>query len=198
MVRGSCMGTEDNSFPRLVSLACHDLRTPLATVQGFARTLVRMGGVGDPQDRYLGLIDSASTQLTELLEVLALAARIEGGRWEPLQQDADTFELAREAVEPLGEKAVVSGAGGAVTTDRDAVRAALHGLANAALRHGGLERVEVDVDGVVFRIGPVSDAAPVVLGEQLRDLGAAVGRMTVEALGGTVAVAGERLVVELR
>ena len=33
--------TEDSEFARLVSLACHDLRTPLATVNGFARTLTR-------------------------------------------------------------------------------------------------------------------------------------------------------------
>src|SRR5437870_1213253 len=32
----------DNRFPRLVSLACHDLRTPLATVYGFARTRTRV------------------------------------------------------------------------------------------------------------------------------------------------------------
>ena len=31
--------TDDNAFARLVSLACHDLRTPLATVHGFATTL---------------------------------------------------------------------------------------------------------------------------------------------------------------
>ncbi len=33
---------DDNRFPRIVSLACHDLRTPLATIYGFARTLTRM------------------------------------------------------------------------------------------------------------------------------------------------------------
>ena len=33
----------DTAFPRLVSLACHDLRTPLATVSGFAKTLARGG-----------------------------------------------------------------------------------------------------------------------------------------------------------
>ena len=33
--------TEDASFPRLVSLACHDVRTPLATVFGFARMIER-------------------------------------------------------------------------------------------------------------------------------------------------------------
>ena len=39
--------TQADDFPRLVSLACHDLRTPLATVFGFARTLVRMEGLGE-------------------------------------------------------------------------------------------------------------------------------------------------------
>ena len=166
-------------------------------MQGFARTLTRMGGVGDPQDRYLQLIDDASVQLTELLELLALAARIQGERWEPLVQDADTLEVARDAVERLGEKAAVSGAGIAVTTDRDAMRVALHGLANAALRHGGLERVEVEVDGREIRLGPVTSAGPVVLGDELKDLGAAVGRMALEALGATVGVEAERLVVRV-
>jgi len=35
--------TDDNQFARLVMLACHDLRTPLATVHGFAHTLARLG-----------------------------------------------------------------------------------------------------------------------------------------------------------
>ena len=34
-------------FARLVTLACHDLRTPLATVNGFAKTLVRGGQLDD-------------------------------------------------------------------------------------------------------------------------------------------------------
>ena len=50
----------ENSFPRVVSLACHDLRTPLATVHGFARTLVDRPEVVDPIGRYLGMIDTAS------------------------------------------------------------------------------------------------------------------------------------------
>jgi signal transduction histidine kinase len=36
-----------NDIPKLVSLACHDLRTPLATVYGFARTITRADGL-DP------------------------------------------------------------------------------------------------------------------------------------------------------
>ena len=41
------MAQRDTSFARLVSLAAHDLRTPLATIHGFAQTLVRMGGLDE-------------------------------------------------------------------------------------------------------------------------------------------------------
>ena len=36
--------TEETTFSKLVGLACHDLRTPLATVYGFARTITRTEG----------------------------------------------------------------------------------------------------------------------------------------------------------
>ena len=81
----------DTSFPRLVSLAAHDLRTPLATIHGFAQTLVRMGDLGQPKQRYLEMIDVASRQLAELLDELGLAARIEGGRYEPNLQPARSW-----------------------------------------------------------------------------------------------------------
>lgn len=157
-----------------------------------------MGSLGDPQDRYLGLIDAASTQLTELLEDLSLVARIEGGRWEPLEQESDTLALARVAVEPLAETAVVSGTGAPVSVDAAAVARALSGLANAARRHGGLDVVELEVSEREIRIGPVTTAAPVVLAEDLRDLGAALGRTVIEAIGGSLALEGDRLVVRLR
>jgi signal transduction histidine kinase len=68
-----------SGFAELVSLACHDLRTPLATVHGFARTLRRIDGVGETALRYAEMIAAASGQLAELIETLALVARIEAG-----------------------------------------------------------------------------------------------------------------------
>ena len=41
-------------FPRLVTLACHDLRTPLATVNGFAKTLLRGGELDERTLRFVG------------------------------------------------------------------------------------------------------------------------------------------------
>jgi len=189
----------DASFPRLVSLAAHDLRTPLATIHGFAQTLVRMGDLGEPKQRYMEMIDRAALQLAELLDELGVAARIEGGRYEPALQRADTLELARGAAEQLGEERVaVSGHGAEVQVDLEATQRGVSALAQAALRHGGLDQVELSVDGPTLAISPITPSSgPVVLGQELRDLGAAVAVIVIRALGGSVAVDGGTLAVKL-
>ena len=178
-----------DDFARLVSLACHDLRTPLATVHGFAQTLLRLDELGpEKTERYLGLIESASTELAQLLDLLSLAARIEGGRYEPVTRAEDSLELAPEGA---------TGSGAQVLVDPEAVARALAGLARAAARHGGVD-VSVSVEGPRVVIEPVvASAAPVVLGEEQKDLGAAVAVRLVRALGGEVGLQGERLTVTL-
>jgi signal transduction histidine kinase len=178
-----------SDFASLVSLACHDLRTPLATVQGFAQTMLRLDELDQEKaKRYLGLIESASIELAQLLDLLSLAARIEGGRYEPVVRGADTRELAPEGA---------TGTGAEVQVDPEPVGRALSALVRAAERHGGVE-VSVFVDGPRIAIEPVVErAARVVLGEEQKDLGAAVAVKLVRALGGDVGLEGERLTVTL-
>jgi signal transduction histidine kinase len=191
--------SEDNAFARLVSLACHDLRTPLATVHGFATTLARSGDLESPADRYVEMINAASAQLAELIDELSLAARIESNRYDPTPREANTLELARAAAARLGEDRVhVAGTGTALETDAEALERGLAALFQSALRHGGLDSVEVQVNGAEVRLSPVTAAsAPVVVGEDLRDLGAAVAVRLVRRLGGSVAIDGEMLKIEL-
>jgi signal transduction histidine kinase len=176
-------------FARLVSLACHDLRTPLATVQGFAKTLLRTDGLEpEKQARYLALIDAASDELVELLDLLSLASRLEGGRYEPVLREVDSLELAPEGA---------TGTGAVVLVEPDHARRALAALARAAARHGGVE-VAIAVDGAELTIAPVTEAAgPIVLGEEPRDLGAAVAVRLLRALRAEVALDADRLVVAL-
>jgi signal transduction histidine kinase len=183
-----------DTFPRLISLACHDLRTPLATIFGFARTLNRMESYDERTTRFLGMIEEASSQMTELLDELGAIARIQDGRWEPALREADTLELATVDDRRIS----VEGAGEAIETEVDAVRRALRSLAVAAARFGPVERVTWRVDGRALELAPVTaDAAPVVTGETIRDLGSIVGRAVIEALGGTFALDGETLRVRL-
>ena len=189
----------DTSFARLVSLACHDVRTPLATVHGFTTTLARTTELAPPADKYVEMIEAASRQIAELLDELSLAARIESGRYDPVLRDAETLALAGAAAERLGSDRVrVSGEGAAVQTDIEAVDRGVSALVQATLRHGGLAEVEVVVRGKEIDVSPVTESsAPVVLGKDLRDLGAAVAVSVIETLGGSVSVSGPTLTIRL-
>jgi signal transduction histidine kinase len=190
--------SDETTFSRLVSLACHDLRTPLATVYGFARTITRADGLDPTLRSYSEMIEQASAQLTELLDELSLVARIEGARYDPNREPVSTRELAAATAERLGEERVgVSGGDGAeIVGDGEAVKRSVSALVQCALRHGGLDRVDVAVDGRDLRVTPITPAsAPVVLGEDLRDLGAAVAVRHVAWLGGSVSVDGETLTI---
>ena len=123
-----------------------------------------------------------------MLELLLLAARIEGDRYEPVTREADCSSW-RPPAQPAPERRSSS--------SLDAVARSLAALQLAAARHGGAE-VQVTVDGPKVRFEPVSEsAAPIVLGEEQRDLGAAVAVMLVRSLGGEVALDGDQLTVTL-
>jgi signal transduction histidine kinase len=166
-------------------------------VHGFAKTLERSADLAPPADRYVEIIGEASTEMAELLDTLSVAARIESGKYDPARRSIDTLELARHAEERLGG-VDVRGRGTTIETDVEAVDRAVTSLARCALRHGGLAEVVVVVDGAELSVAPITPAsAPVVLGEDLRDLRAAVAVRLIRALGGDVRVDGETLHVRL-
>jgi signal transduction histidine kinase len=178
----------DTSFERLVSLAAHDLRTPLATVFGFSRTLGRDESLSPQQRKYVEMIESATAQLDELVAELSLVARIAAGRYQPRLVEGDSLAVARYAEEHLGaDRVLLSGPGGRCVVDREPVERAVSALIQATLRHGTQITAE--------RITKI--AAPVVLGQEIRDLGAAAAVRLIEFLGGAVTVDGERLVIRL-
>lgn len=187
------------TFAQLVSLACHDLRTPLATASGFAHTLQRLDSLEAPADRYVQMIGAASDQMAQLLDLLGAASRIEAGRFEPQVREANSRELADAAAAKLGEgEAVVDGTGAQVEVDPPWAELALASLGECIRRHGALEQVAFVVDGPEISIGPVKEGVgPVVLGEELKDFPAAVGIRILSATGASVRIDGELLFVRL-
>jgi hypothetical protein len=128
--------------------------------------------------------------MAELLDELSLVARIESGRYDPGLRETDTLTLAKAAAERLGDDRVkVSGEGAPISTDVESVDRGVSALVQAALRHGGLDEVDVVVRGAVIEVSPITDSSSaVVLGLELRDLGAAVAVRLIAFLGGTVEV----------
>jgi signal transduction histidine kinase len=183
------------TFAQLVSLACHDLRTPLATASGFASTLQRLDEIGQPAARYVEMIGAAADQMAALLDLLGAAARLEDDRFEPQPQPTNARELADATVRQLPDGAAsVAGQGTPVEFDPRWAAVALGAVAEAARRHGGLEQIELAVDGPTVEISPIVDeAGAVATGEDLRDFPAAVGARVLTAAGASVALDGQRL-----
>ena len=186
---------DEERFAEIVSISAHDLSTPLATVYGFAKTLARTD-LEEPAARYVEMIEAASAQLRDLVDELALVTRIERGRYSPALADADSLELAREACAELGERVEVGGEGAAVQVDPDATARALSRLAKAASRHGGIDSVTLVVRGPELEISPLlKNAAGVVTGEELRELGAFAAVEHLKAIGVAVTAEDERLLI---
>jgi signal transduction histidine kinase len=186
------------TFAQLVSLACHDLRTPLATASGFASTLERLDDLGSPADRYVEMIGAASAQMAELLDLLSAVARIEAGRFEPQLREFDSRELVDAAAGRLGDGATVDGHGAQVTADAGWAETGLAALGECVRRHGALDQVVFAVEGREVAIGPVREGVgAIALGDDLKDFGAAVATRVLRASGAELEVDGERLVVRL-
>jgi signal transduction histidine kinase len=185
------------SFAQLVSLACHDLRTPLATASGFARTLQRLDSLEQPADRYVEMIGAATDQLATLLDLLSVAARIESGRFEPQFAELNARELADAAGAKLSDGvAHIEGDGTTARVEANWSATALSALGEAARRHGGLAEITLAVDGTVVVIAPiVENAGQIAAGEELKDFGAAVGARVLHATGAAVEPASDQLTV---
>jgi two-component system OmpR family sensor kinase len=186
---------EDARFARIVSIGMHDLATPLATIYGFAKTLAKTD-LEEPAARYLEMIEAASAQMKDLVEELSLVTRIERGLYSPSLAETDSLELARTACAELGERVEVSGEGASVQVDPDATARALSRLAKAASRHGGIDSVTLVVRGPELEISPLlRNAAGVVTGEELRELGAFAAVEHLKATGVSVTAEDERLLI---
>jgi signal transduction histidine kinase len=190
--------TQERQFTQLVSVACHDVVTPIATVYGFARTLEGLE-LDEPAGRYVEMIRLASEQMRELVEQLRIVAQIEGGRYDPTLVEVDSLELTQAAAETLDPDSVtVSGDGSVVKVEPEATRRAVAQLARAAAKYASEGRIEVVVRGpelVIFPLGHA--AAPVLLGERLDELGAPAAAVLIRALGGSLVADDERLLIRL-
>ncbi|MDK1474945.1 HAMP domain-containing sensor histidine kinase [Streptomyces sp. 549] len=155
---------------QFVADAGHELRTPLASIRGYAELTRRGPEDTGPDTRYaLGRIESESVRMTGLVEDLLLLARLDTGR--PLERTAtdlvplvvDAVSDARAAGGDHGWRLALPDAPVRVVGDPDRLRQVLVNLLANARTHTPPDttvtvRVDADTDGWVLM--EVADDGP--------------------------------------
>ncbi len=131
-----------NEFVAMVS---HELRTPLTSIAGFASMLIEAWEDLPPEEvtEFLGIINSQSEHLSELVEDILVIPRIETGRLPLDLEDVDLSELAHRVngftfPPGMGKEAAVAIPGGVkVRADVRRVQQVLRNLLENAKKFGG-------------------------------------------------------------
>tara|TARA_B100000686_G_C16645217_1_gene892399 strand:- start:97 stop:711 length:615 start_codon:yes stop_codon:yes gene_type:complete len=183
---------------RLFSLGANDLRTPLAILNGYTRTISR--GLEETGDvPYMDTVEESVREIEAIVERLALSARICEGRYMPTRVSVRIEEIAAAVVVALeADRVEVSGVGGEVMVDRPSVEDALTAVARAMMRHGAIDLVKIDVANTSLSFSPVhANARPVLAGEEIREFGISSALLVLESLGGECFLEAECFVVRL-
>jgi signal transduction histidine kinase len=98
------MQAPDPTWPRLLSLAVHELRTPVSVVSGYLRMVLteRAGPVAEAQRRFLEEAEKSCRRIAELLTEMSDLAHIELGDAPFQRETVDLAALVREVVEGAG------------------------------------------------------------------------------------------------
>jgi PAS domain S-box-containing protein len=97
--------TEERALETLrsdfVATASHELRTPMTSISGAARTLLRHGEQLPRQRHqdFLEMIVAESDRLSRIVDQILIASRIEAGKIEVAFERCDATEIARSVVE---------------------------------------------------------------------------------------------------
>ena len=202
---------------RFLSLAAHELKTPLTSIKGFAYSLARRMEKGEACDpRAVQVLERQAERLHALLEEMLEVSRIETGRFLLHQEPCEVLEVveaARRSLRRLGADADVDAHVEPtlpLLADRERIERALTAMvlrARAlgpvgieARRNAGFARISVHWSGDALRepqhaLDPLWEAPPA----QRQGLGMAlmVARRAAEAHGGMLRAEPHAFVLEL-
>ena len=134
-------------LPRLLSLAVHELRTPVTVVAGYLRMLLREQGgpLTDKQRKMLEEAERSCSRLDALVTEMSDLGKLEGGTAPLAQHEVNIAALLTELAsgmhegEDRGVRLELRGTDRqlVVTGDRTRLAASLNALMHAALRERG-------------------------------------------------------------
>jgi len=173
----------ETSRRELLANVSHDLRTPLASMQGYLETLLLRQGALSPEEQrnYLEIASRHSERLGKLIHELFQLTKLEAHEIEPQFETFSVTELVQDVVQKfqlaagkrgLSLDSALTGEQAEVFADIALIETVLENLIENALRHtpkGG--RVSVEVDPQASRVLlRVTDTGRGIASEDLPDV----------------------------
>ncbi len=174
------MAVEHSALPRALSLAVHELRTPVTVVSGYLRMLLKEQGgpISEPQRKMLEEMERSCARIAALVTEMSELGKLESGDLAVARQPFDFAALVAELASGMHEghdRGVTLELRGAnarldVVGDRARLGAAVGALLHAALRERGEAGIVVahcarsDAGGswALLAIGDEADVAALV------------------------------------
>jgi signal transduction histidine kinase len=206
----------DEAFPRALSLAVHELRTPVTVVAGYIRMVLKeqAGPLNEKQRKMLEEAERSCGRISELVNEMSEMSKLESGQLTLARQDVDLAQVLTEVAANMQEghdRGVLLEVRGTdapvvVSGDRTRLLASVKALLYSALREQGepttvvAQLATVPGDPGSWAVLAVSDdngvkgliesarTTPPAFDEWRGGLGMAlpVGRRVIEALGGAL------------
>jgi signal transduction histidine kinase len=138
------MSPSNDSYPQLLSLTVHELRTPASVVGGYLRMLQRdtESPLNARQRKMIAEAEKSCARLVELVAELSDVSKLDAGLITLARQPVDLFTLVAEVASNVQEskdrdvrlEVGGDGAGAPITGDAARLRTAFHSIFRAILR----------------------------------------------------------------
>ncbi len=199
-----------------VSMVSHDLKTPLTSIIGFARTLVSLDLPEEQRVKYLRIIEAEGKRLSRLISEYLDISKIEAGKFTLNYGKVHIPSLLDEIIQiemphqPERLSISIGDRIGTIIADKERLRSAIMNIVDNALKYSPIEemvriRVECPGDEIVVSVEDRGVGVPLDEKERIFDkfyrgsrltpnrypgsgLGLTIARAVIQAHGGSITV----------